>query len=263
MLTTDYLNGSPCWVDLATPDTAGADTFYSGLFGWDFLAGGPEVGGYGMFRLGQKTVAGGMAVAEDQGRPAWTLYFQSQDADATAEAVRAAGGGVLSEPMDVMDFGRMAIFTDPAGAPFATWQPGRTPGLDAVTEVATLCWTELYTPDTEEACRFYSAVFGWEAVRVPFAGGTYTMVKPAGTTDDAAFGGLVPVGADPVEDTRSPYWSPYFEVADCDRTAAQAELLGGKVRMPPVTMEDVGRFAKIADPYGARFAVITSTPPTA
>ncbi|MFI6002725.1 VOC family protein [Streptomyces sp. NPDC051366] len=260
MLTTDYKDGSPNWVDLGTPNLDGAAGFYTGLFGWDFRPGGEEAGGYAMFHLGGKTVAGGMAVEPEEVRSAWTLYFQSPDADATAAAVVKAGGTVAVEPRDVMGLGRMAIFADPAGVTFSIWQPGRIEGLGAVTDVGTLCWTELYTGDVQAAAAFYGSVFGWEISEMPFEGGSYTMVKAAGTPDDAAFGGLVPIGSDPVEDAERPYWTPYFEVADCDVTAAKAEESGGKVRLSPVSMEGVGRFAKLADPYGARFAVIASAP---
>ncbi|MER7461406.1 VOC family protein [Streptomyces sp. NPDC097981] len=259
MLTTDYKDGSPNWVDLGSPDIDGAAGFYAGLFGWDYQPGGEEVGGYGMFHLGGKTVAGGMTVTAEQGPAAWTVYFQSADTDATAAAVVKAGGTVAFQPTDVMDSGRMAIFADPAGVAFATWQPKEHRGLGVVTEVGSLCWAELYTGDVQAAEAFYGSVFGWEISKT-FEGGSYTMVKASGTPDEAAFGGLVPIGADPVEDAERPYWTPYFEVADCDVTAAKAEESGGKVRLAPVFMEGVGRFAKLADPYGARFAVIASAP---
>ncbi|MGR4881035.1 VOC family protein [Streptomyces sp. LARHCF249] len=260
MLTTDYENGSPNWVDLGTPDIGAAAAFYRGLFGWDFRAGGEEAGGYGMFRLGDKTVAGGMAVPADQGPAAWQVYFQTADADATAAAVTHAGGTVRFQPADVMDSGRMAVFADPEGVGFGVWQPGSNTGLGAVTEVGSLCWTELYTGDIDAAAEFYHAVLGWQIGGVPFDGGTYTTVRPAGTTEEAAVGGLVPLATDPVEDAGRPYWTPYFEVADCDATAAKAEETGGKVRMTPVSLEGVGRMAKLADPSGARFAVIASVP---
>lgn len=260
MLTTDYKDGSPNWVDLGTPDIDAAAGFYRGLFGWDFLAGGEEVGGYGMFRLGDKTVAGAMAVPAAQGPSAWQVYFRTADADATAAAVTRAGGTVTFGPMDVMDFGRMAMFADPEGVSFGVWQPGANQGLDAVTEVGSLCWTELYTGDLGAAAEFYSAVLGWQIGGVPFEGGTYTTVRPAGTTDEGDVGGLVPLSVDPVEDAERPYWTPYFEVADCDVTAGKAEETGGKVRLTPVSLEGVGRLAKLADPFGARFAVIASMP---
>ncbi|MFI8100414.1 VOC family protein [Streptomyces sp. NPDC086023] len=259
MLTTNHVDGAPNWVDLGTPDVAGAETFYAALFGWTFEAAGEDVGGYGTFRLGGSAVAGGTAVGDEQGPPAWTVYFRSPDADATAQAVRQGGGRVLVEPADVPDRGRTAVFADPAGAAFGIWQPRAGRGLDAVTDVGTLCWTELYTSDPAAAADFYRGVLGWDVSEVPFGGGAYSVVKPPGTPDEHAFGGLVPLGSDPVDDV--PYWTPYFEVPDCDVTAARAEELGGKVRLTPEFMEGVGRFAKLADPAGARFAVIASAPP--
>ncbi len=38
--------GTPCWVDLATPDLAAAREFYGALLGWSFVDVGPEFGGY-------------------------------------------------------------------------------------------------------------------------------------------------------------------------------------------------------------------------
>ena len=73
------------------------------------------------------------------------------------------------------------------------------------------------------------------------------------------FGGIVPLAEDPSEDRA--HWLPYFEVADTDATVARAQELGGEIRVPATDIEGVGRFAKLADPYGARFAGIKSAPP--
>jgi uncharacterized protein len=53
---------------------------------------------------------------------------------------------------------------------------------------------------------------------------------------------------------------PYFEVTDTDETVAKAQELGGSIRLPATDVPGVGRVAKLADPYGARFAVIKSVP---
>ncbi|MCT4353229.1 VOC family protein [Streptomyces sp. Je 1-79] len=263
MLTTRFVTGSPNWIDLGTPDIDRAAGFYHGVFGWDFVSAGPEAGGYGMFRSGDATVAGGMTVEPGQGGPpAWTLYFQSADADATAQAVQAGGGTVLFEPMDVIDLGRMAVFADPAGAWFATWQPGRNKGLDLVDGPNSLTWAELHTPDVDAAVAFYGSVFGLETSTVPMpeGSGSYLVLNPAGQGEEAMFGGVVPLGLDPVEASGGPAWLPYFEVPDTAAAVSAAERLGGAVRLAPIAMEGVGRLAKLADPFGARFAVITSTP---
>src|SRR5689334_5470646 len=134
MLTTRYVPGAPNWIDLGTPDTEATAAFYGPLFGWSLQSAGPQAGGYGFFQLDGRTVAAVGPLTEEGAAPAWTSYFHTADADATAKAVEQAGGTVRIAPDDVFDKGRMAGFTDPGGAEFAVWQPGTTKGLDLVTE---------------------------------------------------------------------------------------------------------------------------------
>ena len=53
--------------------------------------------------------------------------------------------------MDVLDVGRMAVFTDPQGAVFSVWQAGTHPGAELVNEPGTWSWSELLTTDVEAA----------------------------------------------------------------------------------------------------------------
>jgi predicted enzyme related to lactoylglutathione lyase len=45
---TSYAAGTPCWVDLATPDLDAAESFYREVFGWEIpeLPNSAEMGGY-------------------------------------------------------------------------------------------------------------------------------------------------------------------------------------------------------------------------
>ncbi|MET8411037.1 VOC family protein [Streptomyces sp. NPDC005195] len=260
MLTTRFVSGAPNWLDIGTPDIDGATSFYGGLFDWRFQSAGPDAGGYGFFQLDGKTVAGGMQTTSEQGPPSWTVYFQTPDAEATTKAAEQAGGSAVFLPMDVMGEGHMAILTDRAGVPFGLWQPARTKGVDVAGDPGSLCWVELYTPDVAAAAAFYNSVFGWETSAAPFPGGTYTCVNPAGTEETDMFGGVVPLADDPTEAASGAYWLPYFEVTDTDAIVSRAQELGGTVRMPATDLEGVGRMAKLADPHGARFAVIKSAP---
>ncbi|MFI5770193.1 VOC family protein [Streptomyces sp. NPDC051658] len=260
MLTTRHVDGAPNWTDLGTPDLDRAVEFYTGLFGWEYVAGGPETGGYGMFMLDGKTVAGAMTVTEEQAEPSWSVYFRSADADATARAVEQAGGTVPFAPMDVLDLGRMAGFKDRAGAFFGVWQPKENRGLGAMGVPRSLCWAELYTPDVPAAAAFYDAVFGWETAHAPFpgGGGSYTVIRTGGGGAEADFGGFVPLNAVATRAVAGPHWLPYFEVDDCDAAVADVERLGGKLTLEPMEMEGVGKFADVADPAGAEFALIKS-----
>jgi len=47
-----------------------------------------------------------------------------------------------------------------------------------------------------------------------------------------------------------------FEVADCDAALARVKELGGSVLHGPMEIEGIGRFATVADPWGAVFQVI-------
>lgn len=261
MLTTRFVNGAPNWLDVGSSDIDGAVSFYGGLFGWQFRSAGPEAGGYGFLQLDGRTAAGGMQVAADQAPPAWTVYFQSPDAEATAKAVEQAHGTVLVQPLDVMGQGHMAVFADAAGATFGVWQPGQTKGLDVAGDPGSLTWVELYTPDVAAAAAFYNTTLGLETSAAPMPGGDYTCVNPAEGGEDAMFGGIVPLDLVPAEVRSGAYWLPYFEVADADATVAKAQELGGSVTMPATSMEGVGRMAHLTDPYGARFAIIKSEPP--
>ena len=52
-------------------------------------------------------------------------------------------------------------------------------------------------------------------------------------------------------------WAPYFQVENCDASAAKAASLGANVGKKPTDIPNVGRFAMIADPQDAMFAIFT------
>jgi predicted enzyme related to lactoylglutathione lyase len=261
MLSTDYVPGVPNWVDLGSRDVAAAAAFYGDLLGWEFQSAGPEGGGYGTFRVGGRTVAAAGPLQDQGAHPAWTVYFHTEDADATTKAVEQAGGGVRFPPMAVADEGRLAGFTDPGGAEFAVWEPGTTRGLDKVGANA-LCWTELYTTDAAKAKEFYGAVLGWDFDEVPLPGdaGAYVIASRPGGGQDGSHSGIMQLGTDMLPEGTS-YWQPYFSVADVDATVAKATKRGGAVLMPGTDMEGVGRLALLRDPEGAFFALLHPSTP--
>ncbi|MBB5933971.1 VOC family protein [Streptomyces zagrosensis] len=261
MLTTHYVPGAPVWLDLGVPDVGAAAAFYGAVFGWEFRSAGPDAGGYGMFDLDGKTVAAAGPLLGETARPAWMLYFQTADADATASAVQRAGGTVRGEPMDVFTAGRMAQFTDPTGAEFATWQPGDTKGVDAVNLPNSLCWSELHTTDAVAAIEFYRQVFPWDMEKTPMLEFDYTVIAPSGGGQEASHGGIMQFPPQTeVTELRS-NWHPYFEVEDCDAAVATAIEHGGTALMAADDAPGVGRMSMLLDPFGAQLALITSEEP--
>jgi predicted enzyme related to lactoylglutathione lyase len=254
---TGYEPGTPCWVDLTTPDVEGAAAFYSGLFGWEVVDSGPEFGGYRMCHLRGKPVAGIGPAQQPEIPPNWTSYVSVTDADVATKAITAAGGQVFVEPMDVPGTGRMGILADPGGAAFGVWQPAGFPGAALVTEPGALCWNELMTRHPDAAKSFYKAVFGWEGESQPMGEDDYTVWTLGGQQ----VAGMMPMGDRFPAEVPS-YWLAYFAVEDADSTAARAGELGGQVTMPPTDIP-VGRFAVLSDPAGAVFGVVKMNPMTA
>ncbi|MFG2994598.1 VOC family protein [Streptomyces sp. NPDC048257] len=257
MLGTDFTTGSPNWLDLGSPDTDAAAAFYGAVLGWEFASAGPEAGGYGFFRVDGKTVAALGPLTEEGATSAWMQHFMTPDIQATTEAVRAGGGRVRMEPMDVMGEGWLAQFTDPQGAQFACWQPGKTSGLQLTTAENSLVWTELHTSNPVADIAFYTGLFGWRSAEMPAPGMTYMVLSTAeGDQEDASFGGVAPHMGEGAESR----WTPYFHVADVDATVAAAKANGGSVVMPAADVPQVGRIAWLADPAGAVFALLKPDP---
>ncbi|MBK3567883.1 VOC family protein [Streptomyces sp. MBT62] len=258
MLGTDFITGSPNWLDLGSPDTDAAAAFYGAVFGWRFVSAGPETGGYGFFQVDGKTVAALGPLTEEGARSAWMIHFKTDDIAATVQAVTAGGGTVRMEPMDVMGEGMLAQATDPQGAQFALWQPGRTAGLELTSAPNTLLWVELHATDPEADIAFYQGLFGWRSQDMPAPGMTYRVLSTsAGDQQDASFGGVAPLNAGEGE---QPRWVPYFHSTDVDATIDSARSNGGSVLMPAADVPEVGRIAWLADPFGAAFALLKPDP---
>lgn len=254
-VVTQHPPGTPSWVDLSSPDPEASAAFYGAVFGWEAgEAGDPETtGGYRMFLQDGRTVAG-LGPVQDGMPVVWSTYVTVADADATAVAVTGAGGAVVVPPFDVLDAGRMAVFSDAQGAVFCIWQPRAHIGAEIVNDPVSLCWSELATTDAAGALAFYGAVFGWggEASDTPM--GTYTMLLRG----DRGIGGMRELGPNDPPGV-PPNWLVYFAVADCAASAAAIAEHGGTVHLGPVTIP-AGTFAVASDPQGAVFAVIQLSP---
>jgi predicted enzyme related to lactoylglutathione lyase len=261
---TAYAAGTFCWPELGTTDAQAATTFYTKLFDWTVNSMPMPGGSYNMLKLDDKDVGALYSLHGEQLKagfpPNWLSYIAVDDVDATTSKVKANGGKVLVEPMDVKPdgktlIGRMAAFQDPEGASFAVWKAGIHQGAGVVDEPGSRAWTELLTRDLTAARKFYTAVFGWSCEAVDMPSGPYTLIKNQGSLN----GGMMKMPKEAGEAPAS--WTIYFAVDDCDASAKKAASLGGKVVVPPTDIPTVGRMAWIQDPQGAVFVVIKMDPP--
>jgi predicted enzyme related to lactoylglutathione lyase len=253
MVTRDtaWPPGTPCWVDLGVKDIPKATAFYSRLFGWDINDTGPESGGYCMCEIDGQPVAG---IGASQGDMPifWTTYLASEDADATAAKIKAAGGQVMMDPFDVMDVGRMFIAVDPGGAFFGVWQARAHTGVRLANEPGSLIWSENMSRSYADNKAFYGAVFGYDFGDI----GTETMQYSTVDVDGRPVGGIGEIGANQSAETPAS-WSTYFAVADTDAAAAKVTALGGRVIAPPFD-SPYGRMAVVADDQGAVFSLMSA-----
>jgi predicted enzyme related to lactoylglutathione lyase len=253
---TAHAPGSPCWVDLSSPDVDASKAFYSALFGWDALdqyAGDERV--YTLFSLGGKVVAGlgGQAPGMEGMAPMWNTYIAVADCEATAAAVTAAGGTVIAPPMQVMSAGEMAVFADPTGAVFSIWRAGDHIGAELCNEANTYSWNELMDRDVERAKTFYHEVFGWEYDEQDMGPmGTYSVIAGG---DNGGLGGLMAMPPD-LPPMVPNHWVVYFTVADLEASIEKAAALGGQTVHGPMAIAGVGVMATLHDPAGGSFALL-------
>ena len=252
--------GSFCWIELATSDQAAAKSFYQSLFGWspsDMPMGPGEF--YTIFRLESQDAAAAYTLRPEQQAqqvpPNWTPYIAVENTDASVARARELGGTVIAGPIDVYDQGRMALLQDPTGAVFAVWQAKKGKGTGIAYVDGTLCWCDLSTPNPEQAGKFYSGLFGWQIV----AGDEDPEHDYLHIKNGEHFIGGIPSTKHRAPGT-PPHWLAYFLTSNCDASAEKAKQLGGRLYLPPMTMENVGRFAVVADPQGAVFALFQHMP---
>jgi uncharacterized protein len=244
---TPWPAGSPCWVDYAAPDIEAAKAFYSDVLGWTYTGGEAEYGGYLTCQANGRAAAGLMPRMSESTPAGWTTYFASDDADATAASITAAGGTVLAPPMDVGPIGRMAVALDPQGNSFGIWQAAAFIGAEIFNEPGGLVWNDAAVADPASAQEFYGAVLGWHFQPMEMAGG-----PPDYATFDTEGR---PLGGIYRGEPGSTGWGTCFSVASTDDTVAMAEKGGGSVTMPP-NDAPFGRFAGLRDPWGGAFTVM-------
>lgn len=115
-------------------------------------------------------------------------------------------------------------------------------------------WYDLMTSDDGAAKAFYTGVLPW-GTQVWDGPMPYTMWTVQGT----GIGGIMQL---PAEAGAPPHWLGYVGSDDVDATAARAVKLGGKILRPADDIPNTGRFAIVADPQGAAFALYKSANPS-
>jgi predicted enzyme related to lactoylglutathione lyase len=109
-------------------------------------------------------------------------------------------------------------------------------------------WHELMTTDTKAAGAFYPKVTAWKT-QAWDKDPSYTMW----VSGKGPFGGVRTLPD--AERGARPHWLPYVGTPDVDATLQAAQGLGARVLMGATDIPSAGRFAVLADPQGATFAI--------
>jgi uncharacterized protein len=250
------------WYELMTPDADASKAFYDAVVGWNIGEPAPEFQGYRMIGRSDGKFAGGVMplTAEMQqhgARPTWLGYIDVADVDASVKEIEQAGGKALMQPFDIPNVGRIAMVTDPQGAPFYVMKPIPPEGQpDAQSDVFSpdqaqhVRWNELSTTDPDGALDFYRTQFGWGQEGDMDMGemGKYRFIQNGPTT----------IGAIMRKPPQLPVslWTYYVGVEDIDRAVEAIKSGGGQVLNGPMEIPG-GEFALNAmDPQGAPFGLV-------
>lgn len=255
--------GGFIWYELMTTDPVAAGRFYSAVVkGWTFGDRVPTDVDYRMIQRSDGGNAGGVLALNEEmqaggARPIWLGYLHVKDVDAAVQAIKGEGGEAKLEPWDQPGVGRLAMVTDPSGAPFYLMDP-IPPANDpkaqsdvfSVDQPQHVRWNELWSGDPAQAVQFYKRHFGWSQEGDMDMGelGKYQFVQHNGV----AIGAIMPR----MPDVPASMWNFYIGVDDIDRAAEAVKANGGQVFNGPMEIPG-GEFAlNGSDPQGALFGLV-------
>jgi hypothetical protein len=248
------------WYELMTSDTEAANAFYSEVVGWDTRAFESSGHDYTILEAQGRGVGGLMAIppeAREAGaRPCWIGYIAVGDVDAVAARIEAAGGTVHKDIMDIPGVGRIAMVSDPQGAPFYLIAPtGEDQPPAPPMTPGHVGWHELHSSDWEAAFGFYSGEFGWAKAEAMDMGpmGTYQLFTAGGDPEakENWIGGMMNANT-----LGRPAWLFYFIVGDIDAAATRVGSAGGQVLNGPMEVPGGAWIVQCRDPQGAMFALV-------
>lgn len=253
-------HGDFIWYELLTSDAEAAQAFYGDVIGWTARDSGQTTVDYRLLGIGSDEVGGLMQINKEMeaggARPVWLGYLAVDDVDASVASIVGAGGAVQMPGMDIHGVGRIAMVTDPQGAPFYVMRGASDKESTAFAydkpRLGHCAWNELLTSDRAGAMAFYAGQFGWQKDGEMDMGGmgAYEFLRRAHAP--GIFAGVM---------TRPPQmpvslWTYYFRVADVDDAVRRTTGGGGSIANGPMQIPG-GEFAVNAiDPQGAMFAFV-------
>lgn len=256
-------HGDFIWYELLTSDADAAGDFYGKVVGWTSTSSGQPGMDYRFFSSGDGSdnkdgVGGYMAITPEMAaggaQPCWLGYIGVDDVDASVASITKKGGTVQMPAMDLEGVGRMAMVSDPQGAPFYVMRGASDEtsySFASETPKDGHCaWNELSTTDTTTAVDFYATQFGWRQEGDMDMGpmGKYLFLHHGPGMIGAIMPKMpqMPVSA----------WTYYFRVPDIDKAVESIKANGGTILQGPIEIPGGDFSMNALDPQGAAFALV-------
>ena len=246
--------GKVIFLELVTPDIAGAKQFYGRLLGWTFRDIAADGTAYAEASLDGRAVAGLVQRPMPPGQqhqPAWLGFFAVEDVDAAVKVALERRAKLLLPAHSFPNRGREAVLADPQGAVFAVLASSSGDPPDFLAAPGEWIWSSLITTDPDTDAAFYQALFGYEVFELPAGPGAQHLLFASQNYARASDNSVPPQAPD-----LPPHWLNYLRVEDATKMAAQAVALGGRVLVEPHLDRQGGKLAVVADPQGAPFGLL-------
>jgi predicted enzyme related to lactoylglutathione lyase len=252
--SNEHHPGKIIWVELVTPDLAGAQHFYGELFGWTFqnvpgarvplsiaLNGGEPVAGF----VQPRTPHSGRR------QPAWLPFIAASNVTGAEQQALAHGAHVVAIPRSYPKRGEQAVFSDPQGAVFGVLQSSSGDPPDELADPGQWIWAALLTTDPKRAALFYQTLFGYDVEPLPGQdSGSHWLLSSEG------FARATANTPPPHSKREPPYWLPFVRVLDAKTAVEKVKSLGGSVLSEPHPDRDGGTAAVVTDPAGTPFGLL-------
>lgn len=255
------LQGSWIWYELMSPDPDGSKAFYDAVVGWNIDAKPTGEMDYRMIVNPDRGLTGGVfrltpEMIEHGARPCWVGYIGVDEVDASVAAIEASGGKSVLPAFDIPGTGRIAMVSDPGGAPFYVMTPTPPPGgaestsFSASRNSGRCGWNELMAGDAARETAFYTDLFGWTLPEPMDMGpmGKYQFIAHDGVTT----GAIMPKAPQ----APAAMWNHYFWVPSIEVAKARIEAGGGEVSNGPMQVPGDDWIVQGIDPQGAMFSLV-------
>ena len=221
-------HGDVGYLSVCTPDADRAAAFYGHVLGWSYDPESHEITNT-TERIGLFSVAG---------PPTLNCAYAVTELEGARQSI-IDGGGTVGD-VEHFDFGTFLDATDPAGAPFAVFEPkpGQArPALNG-TGPGELSYLTYEVPDSTAFKAFYSRFLFWT-------------FEPGRIDDGWAIQGAHPMSGAAGGSGRA-VAVPMWTVADIDVAVARVREAGGTVIDEP-SQQSYGKSALCTDDQGSRF----------